>query len=126
MIPIKNWGVKGFTRFYPWTIYYSDRELDYPTYGFGIWFVNGLIKYPSSIRLGLTQYMGSVEKARGYIHKQKENRLFSGKNQNDWAGSKTWLHIIFNKSLKSCLSLKKSNSVFIAFRIDNDYFGVVN
>jgi hypothetical protein len=43
--------------------------------------------------------MGSVEKARNLLHKGNEERLFSGKNINNWKGSKTWLHIVFNKSL---------------------------
>jgi|GEM_PF-1826058 hypothetical protein len=30
------------------------------TDGFGLWFINGFIKYPHSIKLGLSHYMGSV------------------------------------------------------------------
>ncbi len=56
-------------------------------------------KYFRSIRLGLTHYMGSIERARNMIHKGKEDRLFMGKDNANWKGSKTWLHIIFNKSI---------------------------
>lgn len=90
---------KGFTDYYPWTSYYGDKQLEYPTDGFGIWFINGFIKYHRSIKLGLSQYMGSVERAREMIHKGNDSNLFYGKNRNNWNGSKTWLHIIFNKSL---------------------------
>lgn len=90
---------KGFSDYYPWTTYYGDRQLELPTDGFGLWYINGLIRYPRSIRLGLSHYMGSVERARNLIHKGHEGKLFTGKNVNNWRGCKTWLHLIFNKSL---------------------------
>jgi hypothetical protein len=90
---------KGFSDFYPWTTYYGDRQLDCPTDGFGIWFINGLVNYHRSIRLGLSHYMGSVEKARNYIHKGGGKNLFNTKAYNDWQGADTWLHIVFNKPL---------------------------
>lgn len=89
----------AFTDFYPWSCYYSDRDLQFPTEGFGVWYPNGMIKYPRSIKLGLSQYMGNVERARKLIHKEPENIHFEGKNQNYWDGYKTWLHIMFNKSI---------------------------
>lgn len=88
-----------FTDFYPWTTYHGERELEIPTDGFGVWYINGMINYHRSIRLGLSHYMGSVERARGMLHKGNDERLFSGKNSNYWKGHKTWLHIVFNKSL---------------------------
>ncbi|MEJ5144643.1 hypothetical protein [Sphingobacterium sp. MYb388] len=90
---------KGFSDFYPWTTYYGDRQLELPTDGFGVWYINGLTRYPRSIRLGLSHYMGSVERARNLIHKGQEGKLFAGKDVNNWRGCKTWLHLIFNKSL---------------------------
>lgn len=51
----------GFTDFYPWTSYHGIKQLELPTQGFGIWYVNGMINYQRSIRLGLSDYMGSVE-----------------------------------------------------------------
>jgi len=104
---------KTFTDFYPWTTYFGDRQLEYPTDGFGIWFINGLVKYHRSIRLGLSHYMGSVEKARNFLHKGDERKLFNGKNQNNWRGSKTWLHIIFNKPLCIFGLGMEENEVFI-------------
>jgi hypothetical protein len=104
---------KAFTDFYPWTTYYGNKQLNYPTDGFGIWFINGFVKYHRSIRLGLSHYMGSVEKARNFLHKGDERKLFSGKNQDNWRGSKTWLHIIFNKSLCIFGLGLEENEVFI-------------
>lgn len=89
----------GFTDFYPWTSYHGDKQLEFPTDGFGIWYINGMINYHRSIRLGLSHYMGSVARTRGLLHKGNEESLFFGKNINHWQGSKSWLHIVFNKSL---------------------------
>ena len=85
---------KGFTHFYPWTTYYGTRQLEDPTEGFGIWKVHGDVRYKKSIRLGLTDYMGSAERARRLIHKGP-GRLFVRKRF-QWQGHKTWLHIWFN------------------------------
>lgn len=88
-----------FTDFYPWASYYADQTIADPAEAFAIWHINGMQRYPRSIRLGLTHYMGSVERARSWIHKGNESRLFSGKNTHRWKGHKTWLHVIFNKPL---------------------------
>jgi hypothetical protein len=90
---------EGFTDFYPWTTYHGEIQLDLPSAGFGVWYINGMINYHRSIRLGLSHYMGSVERARNLLHKGNDARLFSGKDVNNWNGYKTWLHIVFNKSL---------------------------
>jgi len=84
-----------FTRFYPWKTYYGQKQLSDPTDGFGIWKVHGDVNYTDSIRLGLTDYMGSVERARKLIH-NGDGRLFDGKRQENWQGYQTWLHIWFN------------------------------
>ena len=88
-----------FTDFYPWNAYYSNREISNPLYEFAVWHINGTCKYPRSIRLGLSDYMGSVERARKMIQGNSLEECFEGKNQSYWAGYNTWLHIIFNKSL---------------------------
>lgn len=88
-----------FTDFYPWNMYYSDKEIDNPLDDFAVWHINGTCKYPRSIRLGLSDYMGSVERARKMTQGNKLEDYFYGKNQSYWKGYNTWLHIIFNKSL---------------------------
>lgn len=86
---------KGFTRFYPWKTYYGHDQLTLPTDGFGIWKIHGDVRYKDSIRLGLTDYMGSGERARKLIH-NGDDRLFRGKRQEYWQGHQTWLHVWFN------------------------------
>lgn len=88
---------RKFTDFYPWESYYSNSEINDPENDFAIWHINGMQRYHRSIRLGLTHYMGSVERARKWLHKGNERRLFSGKNRKQWYGADTWLHVIFNK-----------------------------
>lgn len=103
---------KTFTDFYPWTTYYGKEQLTNPANGFGVWYINGFVKYPRSIRLGLTHYMGCVDRARNFLHKG-ENNPFNAKDQHLWRGFNSWLHVIFNKDL--CvfgLSLEE-NEVFI-------------
>lgn len=38
-----------FTDYYPWSCYYSDRKLANPIDGFGVWYINGMLKYHRSI-----------------------------------------------------------------------------
>jgi hypothetical protein len=84
----------GFTHFYPWTTYYGFRSFSDPIEGFGIWKIHGDVRYKKSIRLGLTDYMGSAERARRLIH-NGYGRLFR-KHESNWQGHQTWLHIWFN------------------------------
>jgi len=90
---------KGFTDFYPWACYYSDQKLSNPLEGFGVWHINGMIKYFRSIKISLTQYMGNVYRARTFIHGSSDSTIYSEKNQNSWRGKDSWLHIVFNKSI---------------------------
>jgi hypothetical protein len=89
----------GFTDYYPWESYYGRRDVSDPAREFGVWHVNGMEHYPRSVRLGLTHYMGAVERARGWIHGGRERRLFSGKNLAEWQGAASWLQVVFNAPL---------------------------
>lgn len=101
-----------FTDFYPWNVYYGTEEIENPLDGFGIWHINGLTDYPRSIRLGLSDYMECVERARKMIQSDGFNELFDGKNRNNWIGSNTWLHVIFNKDLFIFGLALEENEVF--------------
>ena len=92
-------GNHGFTDYYPWDCYISDREINSTFSSFAIWHINGMQKYVRSIRLGLSHYMGSVQRARIRLHGGKEDSLFHGKNRESWRGVNTWLHLIFNNDL---------------------------
>jgi hypothetical protein len=102
----------GFTDYYPRETYYGTKEVYNPIKGFGIWHVNGMQFYSRSVRLGLSHYMGSVERARGWLHKGNERSLFSGKNVHEWAGAASWLHIVFNCPLLIFGLSLEENEVF--------------
>ena len=88
-----------FTDYYPWSTYYAPSHIENPESDFAIWHINGMQKHYRSIRLGLGHYMGSVSRARNWLHGGKEDSLFYGKNQNRWRGHKSWLQCIFNNDL---------------------------
>lgn len=89
---------KGFTRYYPWKTYYALNPLANPADGFGIWKVHGDVRYKDSIRLGLTDYIGSGERARRLISKGP-GRLNNTRRKSPWNGCDTWLDIWFNKPI---------------------------
>ena len=89
----------GFTDHYPWESYYGLKDITNPSAQFGVWHVNGMEHYPRSVRLGLSHYMGSVERARRLMHRGGERRLFSAKGARDWHGAGSWLHVVFNSPL---------------------------
>jgi len=86
---------------FPWSYYCGNDRLYNPCAGFGIWHMHGVASKPQSLCLGLSDYMRLTEKAWEKIHKDSffEIDMFAGKNTNYWKGYRTWLHIIFNKSL---------------------------
>jgi len=88
-----------FTDYYPWGTCYSKGEVLNATDHFAIWHINGMQKYRRSIRLGLTHYMGSVERARVWFYKGKNQSLFFSNDSGKWSGADTWLQIIFNKPI---------------------------
>ena len=94
-------------------VYYSDTQLEHPNSGFGIWHINGMIDYPRSIKLGISDYMGIVEKARKMLHSHDFNEFFNGKNKSVWAGYNTWLHIIFERNLFIFGLKLESDEVFL-------------
>lgn len=107
--------LKGYKSndFYPWSKYYGKPDiLDYPTNGFGVWHIHGLIDHPRSLRIGLSHYAGAIQKARYMIHKGDDS-LFTGKNVHNWTGSKTWLHIVFNKSIMIAGLSLETNETFL-------------
>lgn len=92
-------GRSGFTPFYPWHSYYSDKEVKDVNKEFAIWHLHGFCEYPSSIRLGLSDYMGIVGKARMWFHKAAGNPFHKRKNIEKWVGRNSWLDILLSNHL---------------------------
>jgi hypothetical protein len=104
---------KKFTDFYPWESYFSRNEMNNPLSDFSLWHINGMVKYHRSIKLGLGHYMGNVNRARAWLHGNLEDIEFSEKNQKKWPGMKSWLHILFNKSIFILGLGLEENEVFL-------------
>ncbi|WP_339745429.1 hypothetical protein [uncultured Maricaulis sp.] len=88
-------GEPSFTDFYPWGSYYSSREIDAPISNFAIWHPHGMVRYSRSIRLGLTHYMGSVQRARLMLYGKDGLRAYANNESSGWRGENTWLAPIF-------------------------------
>ncbi|WP_317898927.1 SIR2 family protein [Aurantibacillus circumpalustris] len=89
----------GFTPFYPWHSYYSHKEIANAKNEFAIWHIHGFYEYPSSIRLGLSDYMGAVGKARRWIMKSTGNPSNHRKELNKWHGNNSWLDIFLHNNI---------------------------
>lgn len=89
---------RSFSDYYPWECRFAHEMHVDPCAGFGIWHINGMRRYRRSIRLGLSHYMGSVQRARTWLHRGDAN-LFSAKNRPNWDGARSWVHLVFNKPL---------------------------
>ena len=92
---------KGFSSHYPHNVYYSNRELHSPTEGFGIWYINGMLKYISSYRFSLSQYMKLATKLQKQVKSLGYLANPSIQNTNlaaNWEPA-TWMKNIFEHNL---------------------------
>src|SRR5580704_13335304 len=61
----RRFGIgKPLSDFYPWDRYYSPKRIADPAKAFAIWHIHGDQDLKRSIRAGLDQYMGMVERLR--------------------------------------------------------------
>lgn len=88
---------KKFTDYYPWNVVYSkySKFAIHDIYNFGIWHVNGANNYARSLKLSLTSYTRQGKRALDFLHSKNYDDDFDGKNQSEWKGMNTWLHLIF-------------------------------
>lgn len=84
--------------YYPWESRFAHELFEDPCAGFGIWHVNGMKKYPRSVRLSLSHYMGSAQRVRQWFH-SGDQPLFTAERRDGWAGRLGWVHILFNRPL---------------------------
>lgn len=97
--PLRHLEPQGFTDFYPWSSCFAPIPLERPESGFGIWHLNGMSRYARSIRLGLSHYMGSVERARGLLNRGGAARFTGGHAFETWPGRQSWLHLFLTRDL---------------------------
>lgn len=109
---LRRCGNDRFTAFYPWSSCFAPAPVDDPLKSFAIWHINGQQRYRQSIRLGLAHYMGSVERARGWLHKSG-SRLFNAADIRNWPGARTWLQPFLHKPLLFMGLGLEQNEVFL-------------
>lgn len=87
---------EGFTDYYPWSSYFSDHKITDARSEFAIWHPHGMQRYSRSVRLGLTHYMGSVQRARARVYGKNGLRLAAKQDERpSWRSSNTWLEVFF-------------------------------
>ncbi len=92
-------GRKGFTPYYPWHNYYSNRVIKDAKNEFAIWHIHGFTEYYSSIRLGLADYMGIVTKAKTWLHRASGNPFYQREKIDKWVGKNSWIDIFMHTNL---------------------------
>ena len=103
-----------FTDYYPWRSYFSDNEIEHPDKAFAVWHAHGMMRYPRSIRLGLSHYMGAVNRVIDWVYKDKNSlRKYIKGETKIWPGMHTWLHpFFFNDILILGFGFSKDETFF--------------
>ena len=111
---LRHWTTrKGRTYHYPWECHYAPQKVRDPEAEFAIWHINGIQRYSRSIRLGLTDYMGSVRRARTWLRSSREDSLLMTRDFQKWRGMNTWLQVMITKPLLFFGLALKENEVFL-------------
>lgn len=105
-------GNDAFTAYYPWSSCYAPQDVQDPLKDFAVWHVNGMQVYRQSIRLGLSHYMGSAERARGWLQRSG-NRLYGARDIRNWPGANSWLQVFLHKPLLFFGLALGENEVFL-------------
>lgn len=88
--------------YYPWNRYYAPQTLIDPMDSFAIWHIHGDRQLRRSIRAGLDQYMGMVQRLRRLKHKVARE-ILSGPNEDQTKDpaylAAPWLRIFMGKKL---------------------------
>jgi len=84
---------------YPWHAYYAPRRVTSASAEFAIWHIHGVHHYSRSLRLGLTDYMGLVHRAREWMHRRSGNPFNDRDRVSKWIGRNSWLEIFLMRPL---------------------------
>ena len=121
---LRRCGTERGNAFYPWFKCFATQDVVDPLDAFAIWHINGFQRYRQSIRLGLVHYMGSVDKARGWLY-SSGTRLFAASDIRKWPGAQTWLQPFLHKPLLFMGLGLEQNEVFLRWLLIERarYFG---
>lgn len=88
-------------RYYPWDVFHSKQKPVDPLTAFSIWHVHGSTDYPDSLRLGLNDYTGAIQRIRSEFL-PFANWVFHGKHGTPPEAAKrlhgTWVEILLTRS----------------------------
>jgi hypothetical protein len=88
--------------FYPWDRYYSPRKISDPCDEFALWHIHGDRRFRRSIRAGLDQYMGMVQRLRRHkmsVAKEVLYRIKKVQKMIPAFHKVPWLRIFMGKKL---------------------------
>jgi hypothetical protein len=121
---LRRCGTERGNAFYPWSRCFAAQDVVDPLAAFAIWHVNGFQRFRQSIRLGLADYMGSVNKARGWLY-DSGTRLYAASDIRKWPGALTWLQPFLHKPLLFMGLGLEQNEVFLRWLLIERarYFG---
>lgn len=91
---------KPLSDFYPWDRYYALKKIADPAKAFAVWHIHGDQDLKRSIRAGLDQYMGMVERLRK-LKRPVAEEIFLGPNENRSRAfyAAPWLRIFLGNKL---------------------------
>ena len=96
------------TQTYPWTFYYSDREIKNCLEEFAIWHMHGFSRYQKSLVIGIYDYARVIKNIRDFYSKEwhegktrKTQYLMKNIADTSWKRKErnSWLTVFFNKDL---------------------------
>ena len=84
---------KGFTDYYPWHSYYSEKEIINAIDQFGIWHMHGIGCYERSLSIGAIDYGNNISRYKSFIGNKA--RIDS----QNWIGKNSWIDIFMHTDL---------------------------
>lgn len=68
---------------------------------FGIWHINGMVRFPQSILIGLSHYIRALENIRGHLLPPNKFKaeIFQGNHWGFTSLSNTWINLLFSRNL---------------------------
>jgi len=90
---------RALSDFYPWDRYYAPEPLDDPLSTFALWHLHGDRELKRSLRVGLDQYMGMVQRLRA-LTQQIAKQIYNEASQQPLSFDKApWLPIFMSRKL---------------------------
>jgi len=90
---------RALSDFYPWDRYYAPASVDDPLSTFALWHIHGDRAYKRSLRVGLDQYMGMVQRLRGLTQQIAKHVYNDSPHQPLTFDQAPWLPLFMSRKL---------------------------